>query len=143
MTGFAKHNFQARLNGFTWGLDGWLHGSSGLFGGKVRSLQTGQEIDLSGRDFRYRPETGEIEAVSGISQYGRVRDDFDNWFGNDNSTWLWHYPLPDHFLNHNLCGTYPDHRLLIETLSPLFLLAGHADKFAHPLHDHLLNQTKN
>lgn len=101
VTGFAKHNYQARVNGFTWGLDGWLHASSGLFGGKVRSLQTGQEIDLSGRDFRYRPDTGEIEAVSGISQFGRVRDDFDNWFGNDNSTWLWHYPLPDHYLRRN------------------------------------------
>ena len=113
VTGFARHNFQARLNGFTWGLDGWLHGSSGLFGGKVRSLQTGQEIDLSGRDFRYRPETGEIEAVSGISQYGRVRDDFDNWFGNDNSTWLWHYPLPDHYLRRNPHVTYPEPRVLV------------------------------
>ena len=101
ITGFARHNYQARLNGFTWGLDGWLHASSGLFGGKVKSLQTGKEIDLSGRDFRYRPDTGEIEPVSGISQFGRVRDDFDNWFGNDNSTWLWHFPLPDHYLRRN------------------------------------------
>ena len=113
VTGFARHNFQARLNGFTWGLDGWLHGSSGLFGGKVCSLQTGQEIDLSGRDFRYRPDTGEIEAVSGISQYGRVRDDFDQWFGNDNSTWLWHYPLPDHYLRRNPHVTYPEPRVLV------------------------------
>ena len=34
-TGFATHNYQARVNGFTLGLDGWLYGSSGLFGGKV------------------------------------------------------------------------------------------------------------
>jgi putative membrane-bound dehydrogenase-like protein len=111
ISGFATHNFQARVNGFTWGLDGWLHGSSGLFGGKVKSLQTGAEVDLSGRDFRYRPDTGEIEPISGISQMGRVRDDFDRWFGNDNSTLLWYYPLPDHYLRRNPNVTYPDPRV--------------------------------
>lgn len=113
ITGFARHNYQARVNGFTWGLDGWLHASSGLFGGKVKSLQTGKEIDLSGRDFRYRPDTGEIEPVSGISQFGRVRDDFDNWFGNDNSTWLWHYPLPDHYLRRNPFVSFPEPRVFV------------------------------
>lgn len=113
VTGFARHNYQARLNGFAWGLDGWLHASSGLFGGKVKSLQTGKEIDLGGRDFRYRPDTGEIEPVSGISQYGRVRDDFDNWFGNDNSTWLWHYPLPDHYLRRNPHVNFNEPRVLV------------------------------
>jgi putative membrane-bound dehydrogenase-like protein len=111
ISGFATHNFQARVNGFSWGLDGWLHGSSGLFGGKVKILQTGREVDLSGRDFRYRPDTGEVEPVSGISQMGRVRDDFDNWFGNDNSTLLWYYPLPDHYLRRNPHVTYPEPRV--------------------------------
>jgi putative membrane-bound dehydrogenase-like protein len=111
ITGFATHNFQARINGFTWGLDGWLHGSSGLFGGKVKSLRTGRETDLSGRDFRYHPDTGEIEPVSGISQMGRVRDDYDCWFGNDNSTLLWFYPLPDHYLRRNPNVAYPDPRV--------------------------------
>jgi putative membrane-bound dehydrogenase-like protein len=113
VTGFAKHNYQARVNGFTWGLDGWLHASSGLFGGKVKSLQTGKEIDLSGRDFRYQPDTGEIEPVAGISQFGRVRDDFDNWFGNDNSTWLWHYPLPDHYLRRNPFVNFSEPRVFV------------------------------
>lgn len=110
-TGFATHNYQARVNGFRWGLDGWLHGSSGLFGGKIKSLLTGKEVDLGGRDFRIRPDTGEIEPLAGISQMGRVRDDFDNWFGNDNSTLLWHYPLPDHYLRRNPYVTYPDPRV--------------------------------
>jgi putative membrane-bound dehydrogenase-like protein len=110
-TGFATHNYQARVNGFRWGLDGWLHGSSGLFGGTVKSLLTGQAVDLGGRDFRIRPDTGELEPLAGISQFGRVRDDFDNWFGNDNSTLLWHYPLPDHYLRRNPHVTYPDPRV--------------------------------
>ncbi len=117
VTGFATHNFQARVNGFTWGLDGWLHGSSGLFGGKVKVLAPDgkviREVDLSGRDFRYRPDTGELEPVSGISQMGRVRDEFDQWFGNDNSTLLWHYPLPDHYLRRNPHVAYPEPKVSV------------------------------
>ena len=112
-TGFATHNFQARVNGFSWGLDGWLHGSSGLFGGKVTSLKLGTTVDLSGRDFRVRPETGEIEPLAGISQMGRVRDDFDHWFGNDNSTLLWHYPIPERSLRHNPAAHVSETRALV------------------------------
>ena len=110
-SGFATHNFQARVNGLAWGLDGWVYGASGLFGGKVKSLLTGQETDLSGRDFRIKPDSGEIEAVAGISQQGRIRDDWGNWFGNDNSTLLWHFPLPDHYVRRNPNVTYPDPRV--------------------------------
>jgi putative membrane-bound dehydrogenase-like protein len=135
LTGFATHNFQARINGFTWGLEGWLHGSSGLFGGKIKSLQTGREVDLSGRDFRYRPDTGEAEPVSGISQMGRVRDDFDNWFGNDNSTLLWHYPLPDQYLRRNPHVTYPDPRVNVAKGSDpnlLFPISRTLERFNDP-----------
>ena len=110
-SGFATHNFQARVNGLTWGLDGWVYGASGLFGGKVKSLLSGKEVELSGRDFRIKPDTGEIEPVAGISQQGRIRDDWGNWFGNDNSTLLWHFPLPDHYIRRNPHVTYPDPRV--------------------------------
>jgi putative membrane-bound dehydrogenase-like protein len=137
-TGFATHNYQARVNGFTSGLDGWLYGSSGLFGGKIKSVLTGKTVDLSGRDFRIKPETGEIEPVAGISQMGRVRDDFDNWFGNDNSTLLWHYPLPDHYARRNLHVTYPDPRVNVAvgtgtTASQSFSDPNQLFPISHPL----------
>ncbi len=115
VTGFVTHNYQARVNGFSWGLDGWLHGSGGLFGGRVKSMQTGKEIELTGRDFRYRADNGEIEPAGGISQMGRVRDDFDRWFGNDNSTLLWHYPLPDRYLRRNPFVSYPNPGVFVAT----------------------------
>lgn len=101
LTGFATHNYQARVNGFRWGMDGWVYGSGGLFGGKLTSVQTGREIEVSGRDFRWHPETGELEALAGVSQQGRIRDDFGEWFGNDNSTLLWHFPLADRYTGRN------------------------------------------
>lgn len=93
-TGFATHNFQARVNGLRWGLDGWIYGSGGLFGGKIRHPASGREVAATGRDFRFRLPGGEFEALPGVSQQGRVRDDFGEWFGNDNGSLLWNYPLP-------------------------------------------------
>ncbi|MSU34399.1 MAG: c-type cytochrome [Pedosphaera sp.] len=95
LSGFATHNFQARVNGLRWGLDGWVHASGGLFGGAIRIHRTDRTVECTGRDFRFKPDTGEFEALAGVGQQGRVRDDFDQWFGNDNSTLLWHYPIPD------------------------------------------------
>ncbi len=112
-TGFATQNYQARVNGLSFGLDNWVYGSSGLFGGKTRGLVTGEQVDLQGRDFRFEPDTGRIEAVSGLSQQGRVHDDWGNWFGNDNSTWLWHYPLTERAMKRNPFVVMPKPRVLV------------------------------
>jgi hypothetical protein len=37
----------------------------------------------------------------GSASKDTVRDDFDEWFGNDNSTLLWHFPLPDRYRKRN------------------------------------------
>nr|MBA3484950.1 HEAT repeat domain-containing protein [Pirellulales bacterium] len=100
LTGFETHNAQARVNSLRWGLDNWLYGSCGLFGGKIRTA-TGREYDLGGRDFRFRPDTGEFEGVTGKTQQGRARDDWGNWFGCENGSLVDHYPLVDHYLARN------------------------------------------
>ena len=28
-------------------------------------------------------------------------DDWGRWFGNNNSRWVWHYPIPEHYLTRN------------------------------------------
>jgi putative membrane-bound dehydrogenase-like protein len=93
--GFREGNQQHRVNGFEWGLDGWIYGANGDSGGTVAG------VDLRGRDFRFRPDTLAFEAESGQSQYGRRRDDWGNWFGNNNPVWLWHYTLSDAHLRRN------------------------------------------
>lgn len=101
-TGFREGNQQHRVNGFEWGLDGWFYGGNGDSGGEVRSLvRESAPVPISGRDFRFRPDTGEFEAESGQTQYGRHRDDWGHWFGNNNSTWLWHYTIDDRYLRRN------------------------------------------
>ena len=101
-TGFAEGNQQHRFNGFEWGLDGWLYAANGDSGGEVRCLATAtgvppaksEPVNIRGRDFRFRPDTGEFETISGASQYGLRRDDWGRWFGNNNPNWLWHYFFP-------------------------------------------------
>ena len=100
-TGFATHNYQARVNSLEYGLDGWVYGSCGLFGGEITSVQTGTVIALSQRDFRFNPDSGVFEPATGSTQQGRVRNDWGDWFGCNNGTMLMHYPLADHYLRRN------------------------------------------
>jgi putative membrane-bound dehydrogenase-like protein len=112
-SGFATHNYQARVNSLRWGLDGWVYGAAGLFGGTIHSHLTGKDHQLSGRDFRIRPDTGEFEAVGGLSQQGRARDDFGNGFGCDNGMWMWHFPFPEHYLARNPGLKIPESRVVV------------------------------
>lgn len=117
-TGFKQGNEQHRFNGFEWGLDGWIYGANGDSGGEIRATQlsprhhgllakpristlNSQPTSISGRDFRFRPDSGQFEPESGQTQYGRTRDDWGNWFGNFNSAWLWHYTIADSYLRRN------------------------------------------
>jgi putative membrane-bound dehydrogenase-like protein len=148
-TGFTEGNQQHRINGFDWGLDGWLYGANGDSGGNIVAADVNPRADLpdaksaraltsaatnvaddgrrradrkpvsiSGRDFRFRPDTGEFEAESGSTQFGRHRDDWENWFGNNNPTWLWHYTLEDRYIRRNP-------RLAVKTTKQM--LANYAD----------------
>jgi putative membrane-bound dehydrogenase-like protein len=99
--GFATENYQARVNGLSYGLDNWVYGANGLIGGAIRGMATGREVNIGGRDFRIRPDTGAMEPAAGLTQQGRVRDDWGEQFGGNNSISIQHYPLPDHYVRRN------------------------------------------
>ncbi|MCK6500522.1 MAG: HEAT repeat domain-containing protein, partial [Nitrospira sp.] len=111
--GFKEGNQQHRVNGFNLGLDGWFYGANGDSGGDIQSLATGKSVSISGRDFRFRPDTGEFEAIEGQTQFGRVRDDWGHWFGNANYTWLWWYPWPMRYLQRNPHFAIRDYRQML------------------------------
>jgi putative membrane-bound dehydrogenase-like protein len=113
-TGFVEGNQQHRLNGFELGLDGWVYGANGDSGGRVRSLKTGKSTSIEGRDFRFRPDTGEFEAESGRTQFGRHRDDWGRWFGNNNPNWGWHFVLSESDLKRNPHYAAPEPRQDLE-----------------------------
>ncbi|MBI4659671.1 MAG: c-type cytochrome [Verrucomicrobia bacterium] len=101
LSGFREGNQQHRVNGFEFGLDNWIYCANGDSGGDIRSASGGKTLVLRGHDLRFRPDDGAFELVAGQTQYGRHRDDWGNWFGDNNPAWVWHYFLPEHYLARN------------------------------------------
>lgn len=108
-SGFAEGNQQHRVNGLVWGLDNWIYLANGDSGGSVKSIKTGKTVNISGRDVRIRPDTGEIDTVTGQTQFGRNRDDWGNWFGCNNANPMYQFVLDDRYLRRNphFAGTDP------------------------------------
>ncbi|WP_158265306.1 PVC-type heme-binding CxxCH protein [Blastopirellula marina] len=96
-TGFGEGNQQHRVNGFWRGLDNWIYVANGDSGGSIKSVKTGKTIDIRGRDLRIRPDTGELEAVTGQSQFGRATSDWGDWFGCNNSLPVIHFLVDEHY----------------------------------------------
>jgi putative membrane-bound dehydrogenase-like protein len=119
-TGFSEGNQQHRLNGFDFGLDGWIYGANGDSNGSIRSLATAKTTNISGRDFRFRPDTGEFETESGQTQYGRHRDDWGNWYGNNNPNWAWLFVLSEHDLKRNPRFAPPEPKRMLEPDTRLY-----------------------
>ena len=103
LTGFHKGNQQLLVNGLNWGLDNWIYGANGRSDGEVRRPQDpkGQAASISRRDFRFRPDTGEVESITGQSQFGMARDDWGNRFPSWNTNPIRHVVLEQSYLSRN------------------------------------------
>jgi putative membrane-bound dehydrogenase-like protein len=115
-SGYFTDNFQARVNSLQLGLDNWIYGANGLLGGTIRAypeydanhvLSSQGPVDIRNHDFRFIPFTDRFETVTGVSQQGRARDDWGNWFGCDNSELLLHFGAPEHYFRRNPHITAP------------------------------------
>ncbi|HET6883433.1 MAG TPA: PVC-type heme-binding CxxCH protein, partial [Pirellulales bacterium] len=137
--GFGEGNPQHRVNGLRWGLDNWVYCANGDSGGGIEPVgqafepdvsksgdATGRQagkpdlrapIQIGGRDFRIRPDEGLIEAQTGQTQFMRERDDWGNWFGNNNSHPMYHFVLDDHYLRRNPHLAPPEPRVQV-SLAP-------------------------
>jgi len=129
--GFVPGNPQLRVNGLQWGLDGWVYCANGWSGGVVRSTATGATADIRGRDLRVDPDTGALDPLSGVTEFGRNRDDWGNWFGCDNSHPLWQFMLEDHYTRRNPFFAPPDARqqLLVPVNPRVFALSVPAKRY--------------
>ncbi len=93
LAGIGESNPQHRASGFDYGLDGWLYLGAGEGTREIVSHRTGKAIDVNHGDVRWNPDTGELEKLSGQTQFVRSRDRFGRWFGNSNSLPLFHYRI--------------------------------------------------
>src|SRR5262249_25894223 len=99
----------------------WMYGAAGIFGGMIHTPD-GQPVDASNRDFRFQPDSGVVEAVSGRTQQGRARDDWGNWFGCDSGTLGFYFPLIEHYYARNSSIAPPNPSLPIAASNRLFPL---------------------
>lgn len=136
-SGFLEGNQQLRVNGLRWGLDNWVHCASGShhpgYGAdsQILSHVTNQKTTVGSRDFRIRPDEGLIDPQSGPSQFGRNRDAWGNWFGEQNSYPLWHYVLEDPYIRRNPFFAPPDPRRLMTPSNPPVYAAAPPEKRFH------------
>ena len=133
--GFATENYQARVNGLSYALDNWVYGANGLIGGTIRGTATGRDVNIGGRDFRIDPNSGVMEPASGLTQQGRVHDDWGNQFGGNNSVLIQHYPLPDHYASRNRWVAAPSPAVYLprdEDSTRLFPASVTAARYNHP-----------
>jgi putative membrane-bound dehydrogenase-like protein len=137
-TGFMEGNQQLRVNSLRWGLDNWVYCANGAHTGaygvatRIKSTLTGNQIALGSRDFRFKPDTGELDLQSGPSQFGRNPDNWGNWFGVQNSWPLWHYVLQDHYIRRNPHVPAPDPvQQVLGPKNPQVFPAGKLEKRFH------------
>ena len=136
-TGFAEGNQQHRVNGFCWGLDNWVYLANGDSGGRVKSTNTGGELNINGRDLRIWPDTGEMQTQSGRTQFGRNRDDWGNWFGCNNPNPIFHFVMDEQYLQRNPHAKYPSSKRDIRHGSvdvfPIGPIISHCDTKYRPI----------
>ena len=142
ISGLLEGNQQLRANGLRWGLDGWVYCAAGGHhrghgaGNKIRSTGAGKDVAVGALDFRFKPDTGELEPESGPSQFGRNRDDWGHWFGTQNIRPLWHYVLADHYFRRNPHVAAPDPtRQVVVPLSPKVWPASPPEKRFHSFNE--------
>lgn len=98
VTGFPAANPQHRVNGFAYSLYHELHFNSGDSADQVTVTSDGSRTKVAGRDIVLDVDRGLIHLTTGTSQYGRSRDDWENWFGNSNSFPTYHFVIEEDYL---------------------------------------------
>lgn len=130
LRGIAEANPQHRASGFEVGLDGWLHFAAGESTRELESLRNSQKYDVHNRDVAWNPETGEVLATTGETQFVRSRDEYGNWFGNSNSFPMYHYVIESRYLERSsIPGPRERHLLAPAAAPPVFPRSRTLDRF--------------
>src|SRR6266851_1036096 len=116
LTGFAFTNPQHTVNNPVYGLDNWIyiaHENAATaivfkdkFGDRGSDIRFPERPDVPpltehGRNVRFRPDTGQLEALSGSSQFGQTFDDWGRHFTLNNSDHIRHEVIAARYLQRN------------------------------------------
>jgi putative membrane-bound dehydrogenase-like protein len=116
LTGFAVTNPQHTVNNPVYGLDNWIYlaheGPARAIIYKMQFGDLGTDIRFPdrpdvpplkehNRNVRFRPDTYQLESLSGSSQYGQAFDNWGHHFTTNNSDHARHEVIAARYLNRN------------------------------------------
>ncbi|MEM6843681.1 MAG: PVC-type heme-binding CxxCH protein [Bacteroidota bacterium] len=134
LTGFARSNPQHNLNSPVYGLDNWIYlaheGTISTkffheqFGGEGQTVtfSSHPEVQLptnaDGRNVRFRPDTYELEMMSGESQFGQTFDHWGHQILTSNANHLFHEVLANRYIQRNPVLAIADATEYLPTYGP-------------------------
>lgn len=118
LTGFSLSNPQHNMNTPKFGIDNWIYlGHSGainsftyedIFGDKGKEITFPNKPDAAflpkngnGRNVRFKPDSYQVESLSGETQYGHTTDPWGRRFYTDNANHLFHEVIDARYVNAN------------------------------------------
>ncbi len=116
LTGFPFTNPQHTVNGLVYGLDNWIYVAAQNpanavifkkeFGDRGSDIRYADRPDFAplkerGRNIRFRPDSGQLEALSGSSQFGQSFDDWGRHFTVSNSNHVQQEAIAARYLARN------------------------------------------
>lgn len=149
LTGFAFTNPQHTANGLVYGLDNWIYMANEppvtavvfkeKFGDRGSAIRFPDRADIpalaaGGRNVRFRPDTYQLESLSGSSQFGHTFDEWGHRFTLNNSIHVRHEVIAARYLNRN------PHLLVSSAMRDMSDHGNAAEIFPitrHPLHQML------
>ena len=155
LTGFAVTNPQHTVNNPVYGLDNWIYVAhenaataivfKDKFGDRGTDIRFPDHPEVPplkehGRNVRFRPDTNQLEALSGSSQYGQAFDDWGRHYTLNNSDHIRHEVIAARYLKRNpdlpvasVMEQISDHgpaaKVFPTTLHPRFELLTEAGQF--------------
>ena len=116
LTGFAFTNPQLRVSSLRYGIDNWIYGAYSRAGGqrgypeftnhgKALRFPSNPRADSAdiypGTDFRFRPDSFDIQPAGGMSQFGMAFDATGNRFTVWNNIHVRHVVMDGRYANNN------------------------------------------
>ncbi len=122
-TGFGDSGAQYIMNNLKWGLDHNIYLSVAGNGGEVVPVSKPEvePLPVRRRDFRFEPETGKYEAISGGKQFANTFDDWGNRYLCSQDTFLYQVVYPIRYLERNPLVSVPNTQVkLVRGGVPIF-----------------------
>ncbi|MEO7047235.1 MAG: PVC-type heme-binding CxxCH protein, partial [Ferruginibacter sp.] len=103
LTGFDTSNLEANVNNPIYGIDNWIYLADlpVVKGGNIHYAADSNSLRLPESTIRFRPDTRQLEALSGKTQFGHTFDAWGNYLLVNNSNHIYQEIIASRYLKRN------------------------------------------